>query len=132
MARSLTEPQQRLEDLHLRSVDAVARNSRQQGLAIVGAQLVVMSALRRLELALQRLFGAPRQLGRDLLLRPAKDEWAQRAREPFEIFVSPHAGGAGVLKRFRRSEEAWVQKLEQAPELAQMILDGCAAQRESM
>src|SRR5262245_9752439 len=89
MARSLTQPQQRLQNLHLRSIDAVARNSRQQCLAIVRAQFVVMSTLRWLQLALQRLFGAPRQLGRDLLLRPAKDEWAQRAREPFEIFV-PH------------------------------------------
>ena len=82
MTRRLAQPQQRLEDLHLRSVDAVARDPREQRFAIMRAQLVVMPPLRRLELAVQRLLGPSRQLRRDLFFGPPQDERPQRARQP--------------------------------------------------
>ena len=107
VARRLAQPQQRLENLHLRAIDAVAGDAREQRLAIVRAQLVVVPPLRAFELALERLLGASRQLRRDLLLRAPQDERTQRAREPFEILVAAaRASRARSLKRFRRSEQS--------------------------
>ena len=130
VAGGLPQAQQRLEDLHLRPVDAVARHAREQRLAVVRAQLVVVPALRPFELALQRLLGAARQLRRDLLLGAAQDERPQRARQPREVLVGARPRRAGALERLGGSEQARVQELEQAPQLAEVVLDRRAAQRE--
>ena len=57
MARRLTQPEQRLEDLHLRLLKPVALNAAQQRGAVVIAQLVVQLALRALQLAPDRQLG---------------------------------------------------------------------------
>src|SRR5436190_15973642 len=91
-----------------------------------------MPALRRLELALQRLFTPPRQFWRDLVLRPAQDKRTQRPRQPFHVGVTAGSRRAHSLKRFRRSEQTRIQELEQTPQFPKMILDWRATQRQSV
>jgi hypothetical protein len=92
------------------------------------------AALRPFELAVERLLGARRQLRRDLLLGAAQDERAQRAREHRRGLV----GGIAPLRRVRareratRAEQAGIEELEQAPELAEVVLDRRAAQRQAV
>ena len=79
MARRLPQPQQRLEDLHLRAVDAA--RARRAPAASAGSGRAARRRARRcgaLELAVERLLGSRRQLRRDLLLRPPQDERPQR------------------------------------------------------
>jgi hypothetical protein len=58
--------------------DRPSRSTRaSSALAVVGAQLVVERALLALELAVERLLGLRRQLGRDLLLGAPQDERPQ-------------------------------------------------------
>ncbi len=55
------------------------------------------------------------------------------ARDSHSRFSSPFSRAElALLKRLRRSEQARVQELEEAPQLAEMILDRRAAQRQPM
>src|SRR3954471_7293181 len=81
MTCRLPQSQQRLEDLHPRLLDAALADATEERGAVVIAQLVVQFFLFAFELAVERLFGAFRQLRRDLLFRPPEDERADRARE---------------------------------------------------
>ena len=73
-----------------------------------------------------------RQLGRDLLLGAPQDERPQRARQRRHRlrFQSPRARRGG--ERARRAQHAGVQELDQRPQLAQVVLDRRARQREAM
>ena len=81
MARGLTQAQQRFEDLQLLPRHPVRLERAEQRRAVVRAQLGVQGALRRLELAVQRLLGARRQLAGDLILRASEDERPESAGE---------------------------------------------------
>src|SRR5690606_8034051 len=99
--------------------------------AVMIAQLVVEPPLRRIEFAVNRLLAAIRQFGRDLPLRPAEDERAHGAREQRDFFpVQSAASAPESTECAGRSEDAGIQELEQAPQLADVVLDGRAAQRE--
>ena len=103
----------------------------EQRRAIVIAQLVVQLALRRLEIAVERLLGPRRQLRRHLLLRPPQDERPQPARQQRQHpVVSGPARGARRREERRRAEHARIQEVEQAPQLAEVVLDRRAAERE--
>ncbi len=97
------------------------------------AQLVVELALRPLELAEHRLLGLRRQLRRDLLLGAPQQERAQRHRQPLaglrRELACRTAHGAEVRQA---PEEPRIQELEQAPELAQVVLDRRAGRDQPM
>ena len=71
VAGRLPQTQQCLEHVDLGLAETVPRHPLQQRRAVERPQLVVRGALRLIELAVDRLFGARRQLGRDLRLRCA-------------------------------------------------------------
>ena len=111
----------------------VRRNARQQRLPVVGAQLFVQAPLRPFELALDGLLASLGQLGGDLLLGATKDEGSNRAGENREVVrLGRGASGRRRLERCRRPEQARVEELEQAPQLAEVVLDRRAAQRQTM
>ena len=131
MARRLAQAQQRLEHVHLRLLQPVARDAPEQRRPIVVPQLVVQLALHPTQIAVQRQLGARRQLRRHLRLRAPQDERTDAAREDLDRAAvllrgrpaMPREGGRGA-------EQAGVQELEQAPQLAEMVLDRRAAQRQ--
>src|SRR3979411_2649847 len=96
VAGAWAKPQQRLEDLHLRAVDAIARDPFEQRRPVVRAQLVVVAPLRAFELALERLLGAGRQFRRHLLLGAPEDERTQRPRQPLEVLIAAGPRRAGA------------------------------------
>ena len=106
MARRLAQPQQRLEDVHARLADAHAVDALEHAPAIRLEQLVVELALRALELDVQRLLDARRQLGRDLLLRAPQDDRPQRAREQVAAGRSARVRRRRVAPAPRTSDDA--------------------------
>ena len=133
MAGGLPEPEQRLEHLDLRPPEPVAPDLAEQRRAVVVAQLVVELALRGLELAVQRLLGLGGEVLRDLLLRAPQDEGPQAAGDDGHRVGIEAPGRRSVgAEGGRRAQHARVQELEQAPQLAQMVLDRRAAERQAM
>ena len=131
MAGRLAQAQQRLQHVHLRLLQPVARDAPEQRRSVVVAQLVVQLALRAHQIAVHRQLRPRRQLRRDLRLRAPQDERADAARE--------HVDRAAVLLRRRPAmpreggrgaEQAGIQELEQAPQLAEVVLDRRPAQRQ--
>ena len=133
MTRRLAQAQQRLEDLQLRLAEADRRADllpKERG-AIVVAQLVVQRALRRLEVAVQGLLGPGRQLGGHELLRAPQDERPKPAGQHLQRPVVGLRIRRGRRREGRRrAEHAGIQKVEQAPQLSEMILDRRATERE--
>ena len=93
------------------------------------AQIVVLLALRALQFAEDRLLGLLRQFPRHLLLRPPQDERPQR------VASSRRASSPGIarqparhLQHLRLAQHPRIQELEQAPQLADMVLHRRAAQ----
>ena len=134
MAGRLAQPQQRFEHLDLRLARVPSRAMRPSSArAVVVAQLVV--ELRRCGVP-----GRSRSSARssraglgDLLLGAPQNERPQRLRQDATLRLL-----AG-LRRWRRLEDRravpsmpGIEELEQAPQLAQMILDRRAAQRQAM
>src|SRR5262249_12569599 len=81
MARGLAQPEQRLQDVDLRSGEAVAVDGREQRAPIMVPQLVIDGTLWGLELTVERLLGAAGKLGGYLRLRAPEDERPERAGE---------------------------------------------------
>ena len=106
----------------------------EQRRAVVVAQLVVQLALGRLELAVERLLGLGGEILRHLLLRAAQDEGAERRGRATATASGSalRAADPSAPKTRRRAEHAGVQELEQAPQLAQVVLDRRAAERQAM
>ena len=101
--------------------------------AVVVAQLVVLLALGRFHLAENRLLRLRRQLRGDLLLGAAQDERPQRRASSRRVSVVRIARqSAASLKTAGGAQHAGIEELEQAPQLAQVILDRCAAERQPM
>ncbi len=102
-------------------------------LPVVVPQLVVEPALFRRQLAVEGLLDFGRQLRGDLLLGAAQDEGAQGAGQQLpglggriaQLLGARVQGGGG-------SQDPGVQELEQAPQLAQMVLHRRAAQRQAI
>src|ERR1700722_13430662 len=132
MARGLAQTQQRFEhhDLALSESDLFVPGK--EGLAIMIAQFVVKFPLVGVEIAIDRLLQFLWKFAGHLVLGAAENKWAQG--------VSEHLSGVGVetSRRAGRREGAagsqhpGIQKLEQAPQFAEMILHGRAAEREPM
>ena len=73
------------------------------------------------------------QLGRDLLLGAPQDERPQRARQRRQRLRRPAARAPDAAgERARAAEHAGVQELEQRPQLAEVVLDRRARQRQPM
>ncbi len=121
MTRGLAQPQQRLEHVHARLCHALAIDARQERLAVMTAQPVVERALVRVEIAQDRLLGTRRQFGGHLRFRAPQDERTQSAREQVRGVVARQF--RRPLEHLRAAEHAGIEELEQAPELAEVILD---------
>src|SRR3954451_23991937 len=130
MTCRLPQPQQRLEDLHPRLLDAAFADASEERGAVVISELVVEFFLLPFELAVERLLGALRQLGGDLLFRPAEDQRTQRAGQRVAAFGRCVARGERPLEPARVAEESRIEELEEAPQLAEVVLDRRAAERE--
>ncbi len=122
MTRDLPQAQERFQHLDLGLVDPLCRDPRQQRLAIMLAQLVVKGALILIQLAEDRLLHLFRQIASHLLLRSPEDKWLQRPRQQQSAVIIQRAAGAVHIKRARCPEHPGIQKFEQAPKLAEMIL----------
>src|SRR5688500_5088893 len=112
MARGLAEAQQRFEDLDLRLAEALLVDQAEQAGAVMVAQLVVELPLVAFQFAVDRLLLPRRQIGRYLLLGPAKDERTQAAGEHLarlDIRRFP-VGRAGREER-RAAQQSRIEKL---------------------
>ena len=132
MRSRLAKPEQRLEHLHLRPRQALPGDRREQGVTVVVPELVVEAPLRRLQVAVNRLLDFLRQLRRDLLLRPPENERPQGAGEQIDLDPIGAARSDGPAECGRGAQEAGVEKLEQAPDLAEMVFDGRPGERQAM
>ena len=132
MARGLAQAQQRFEDVHARLVDAAFVDAAEERGAVVIAQLLVLllaASLPARSRASVRCAPAARA-------RPAPSSGAgaadATARERIAAFGRRVLRGERARERSRRSEQAGIEKLEQAPELAEVVLDRRAAEGEAM
>ena len=102
--------------------------------AVVVAQLVVEPALLGRQLAVDRLLGLRGQLGGDLLLGAAQDEGPQGAGEERAGLRRPGCAARPSVrpKSGEAPEQAGVEELEQAPQLAQVVLDRRAGERQAV
>ena len=86
VAGGLAEPQQGLEDLDLGPVQ-LGRVLAQEGVAVVGPQLVVELPLRRLQVAVEGLLGLLGEVLDDLRLGAAEDERPERLGQQDAVAV---------------------------------------------
>jgi hypothetical protein len=105
----------------------------EQGAAVVVPQLVVKLSLSRIEIAIEGLFEFFGQLGSNLSLGTAQNEGAkglseQRACFRFGIVRTC----TGQPEHGRRSEHSGIKKLEETPELANVVFDGGATQHQTV
>src|SRR5690242_12929195 len=97
------------------------------------AKIVVELALRRIQLAMDRLLDPLRQLPGDLTLGPAKDERLERTRQQrARVIVDLLAAARCHLEHFGAAEHPGVEEFEEAPELSQVILDRRSAERQAV
>src|SRR5947207_15858446 len=102
-------------------------------MAIMIAQLVVKLALRRLHLAVDRLLVARRHVFGDLRFRTPQDEWAQRlGQQQTGLFVGIACAKSCKVEYRSRAEQSGVEKVEQRPQLAEVVFDRCAAQGQAV
>ena len=134
MAGRLAQAQQRFEHCIFDLADA--RRARPRRAASRGSGRAARRRARAAsgrQLAVDRLLGSRRQLARHLLLGAAQDERPQRAREQRgRLAVRGRAPDAAQLEHRERAEHARVEELEQAPELAEVVLDRRAGERQAM
>ena len=112
-----------------------AASLRKQGIAVVDPQLVVAATLFGFHVAVEGLLGLLGQVLDDLGLGAAEDERPQGLCKQNPVGrVEPGAGtGAGVLLEDGiTAEHAGVEELEDRPELAQVVFDRRAADRQAM
>ncbi len=131
MTRRLAQPQQAFEDEHARAAEAFAIDAVHDRFAERHAQLIVVVALRPFELTVDGLLDLRRQVGRHLRLGAAQQERTERLRQDapaLRIAVRL----VQLVERLRRSEQARIEEVEQAPQLAEMVLHGRAGQREPL
>jgi hypothetical protein len=121
VAGRLPQAQQSLQDHDLRPSQALPADLLEQRALVVQAQVLVEPPLLAFELAEERLLDLRGQLAGHLLLGAAQDERPQRARQEIPLLVAElprtAAEDAGPPRH------AWIEELEQAPELAQVVLD---------
>ena len=134
VARGLPQPEERLEHVDLGSLEPALLHLLLEGGAVVGAQRHVERLMRAREVDHHRLLGAIGQVLRDLPLGAPQDEGAQRAGEQRDR-LGRGAAVAALGDRAERggaAEHAGVQELEERPELAQVVLDRGAGEREAV
>src|SRR4051812_34443690 len=133
MTGRLPQAQQRLEDLDLRLPDPVARDAPEQRVPVVLAQLVVELALGGFQVAVDRLFGLLGQVFRNLLLSAPEEERPEGFRQERPGLLAGFAEAAVGLADLRGlAEHARVEELEQAPQLAKVVLDRRAAEGQAV
>src|SRR4051812_3002647 len=132
VAGGLAQTEQRLEDVHARLVDAAFPDAAEERQAVVIAKLVVLRLLLPFELAVQRLLDPFRQLWGYLLLRAAEEQRAQSARERLAAFGGRRLRAERFGERTAGAEQSRIEKFEEAPELAEVIFDRCAAEGQTM
>ena len=109
------------------------RDSREQRLPVVRAQLVVELALRPFELAVDGLLACSGRSGATCsLVRRRMNGRSARARIASVLGLGLRPSDRRRLERRRRPEHARVEELEQAPQLAEVVLDRRAAQRQAV
>ncbi len=129
----LAEAEEGFEDLDFGTGEALAVDLLQQFLAIAGAEVVVELALRGFELAVEGLLVFGREIGGDLFLGAAEDEGAEGAGEhDAHGLIGVAEGAVGAGEDAGVAEHAGVEKIEEGPEVAEMILDGSAGEGEAM
>ncbi len=129
MAGGLPQPQQRLEHGDSRAADAHPADPPGEFGPEVLAEFVVGLPLGLAEFDEQRLLGLLRKIGEHLRLRPPQQVGADGAGHDLRAAASvgeklPQPGGAAEL--------SGVEKFEDAPEFADVVLDRCAGERQAM
>ena len=131
MARRLAQTQQGFEHLDIRpSAGRRVRRLSSKRAPIIIAQFIIKLAFIAFEIAINRLLGFCRQLFGHLAFGAAKNKRPQGARQDAPrgyVGITPHPA-----ENRRAAEHARVEKLKQAPKLAQMVFHGRAAQRQSV
>ena len=108
MTRGLSQAKQRFENVHARLADAHAVDALEHAPAIRLEQIIIELPLRALELDVQRLLDARRQVGRHLLLRAPQDHRPQRTGE--------HVASAG-RRRPAPASRASAANADEAPSI---------------
>ena len=136
MARCLSQTQQRLEHVDRLPPDGsrLVVDRGQERRPVVIAQLVVILSLLGAQLDVNGLLGPRRKFLEHLGLAATEDEGLDRLRDQFEFRTL--AGGAGRLDEIteasRPTEHPRIEELEERPELAQVVLDRRAREREAL
>src|SRR4029434_10648137 len=114
-------------------VDAIALDGAEEGMAIVCLQVIVKLALGWLEFTIERLLKAFGQITCDLVLGAAEDERAQCSGKQATAFVVMVARGlASHCKHQGGAEHPGIEEFEKTPQIAQVVLNGCAAQGQAV
>jgi hypothetical protein len=132
VAGQLAQPGQRAEHLEalLLLVHVLLRQARNRG----DPGVVVEAALRTGQGDELANLGARRKLGRHLVLGPSQDERPRDSRERGQalgVLVALDGRGEALAERLPAPEEARREHPEQAPQLAEVVLERRAAQRHA-
>ena len=131
-ARDLAEAGQRREDAEAELLlGAVVGGQRLEGRDADG---LVAAALVGAELDVDAHLGAGREVGRDLGLHAAEQEGPHHAGEgeaALGVAVALDGGGEAPAEGRRGAEEARHDDAEEAPELGEAVLDGCAGEGDA-
>ena len=120
----LAQPQQRFQNLDLRFRQPIRFDALEQRVAVVLPQIAVKLLLRRLHFAEYGLLGLEWKLAGHLLLGAPQDERPQRLRQkPARILVGSARRATRQLEYAGRSKHARIEEFEEAPQLAQVVLD---------
>ena len=128
----LAESQEGLEDVDLRLGQAGLGDLLGDRQAVVVAQLAVALLLGALQVAVERLLGFGRQFGEHLALGASEDEGGQRPAEQGQAFALGREVLGDPLEDRRAAEHARIEKLEEAPELAEVVFHGRAGHGQAM
>src|SRR5690606_33360585 len=90
-------------------------------------ELIVAATLAAIELHLERLLDAFRQIWSDSGLGPPQHERPDERTDQRAI-----GGGKRPVLEGRLATKTRVQEVEQCPQLIEMILDGCTGERDSV
>ncbi len=133
MTGRLTQAEKRLK--HLKPVAGPGAGVRlaKQFVAVVTLQFVVLLALFAFQFAIDGLFRFLGKLAGNLLFGTAQDERPERLgeHEP-RIFARVLGQPSGGAQDAGLAEHTGIEKLEEAPELAQVVLHGRAAEGETV
>ena len=133
VAGGLAQPEQRLEHLHFGLLHPLGVHLAQQALPVVIAQLAVLRPLPGAQGAVQGVLGPRRQFRGHLGLGPPQHKGPDglRKQHPARGAVVPGLL-LDVTEGTHFAEHSRVQKLEEAPELADVVLDRRPAQGQAV